>query len=116
MKCLMVGERPEVRDGGWGAWSSWSKCSRTCGSGVAYAVRKCNHPSPSRGGSYCIGDRKRHKICATNVSLENIHSILANISSNLCSLSVIRDNRILSPIVTEIKKCLLNIKSLNARR
>ncbi|XP_050455498.1 A disintegrin and metalloproteinase with thrombospondin motifs 6-like [Cataglyphis hispanica] len=66
MKCLMVGERPGARDGGWGAWSSWSKCSRTCGSGVAYAVRKCNQPSPSRGGSYCVGDRKRHKICATN--------------------------------------------------
>ncbi|XP_029669787.1 A disintegrin and metalloproteinase with thrombospondin motifs 6-like [Formica exsecta] len=66
MKCLMMGERPGVRDGGWGAWSSWSKCSRTCGSGVSYSVRKCNQPSPSRGGSYCIGDRKRHKICATN--------------------------------------------------
>ncbi|KAL6256987.1 hypothetical protein P5V15_011923 [Pogonomyrmex californicus] len=66
MKCLMVGERPGITDGGWSTWSSWSRCSRTCGSGVAYAVRKCNHPSPSKGGSYCMGDRKRHKICATN--------------------------------------------------
>ncbi|XP_018396966.1 PREDICTED: A disintegrin and metalloproteinase with thrombospondin motifs 6-like [Cyphomyrmex costatus] len=66
MKCLMVGERPGITDGGWGAWSSWSRCSRTCGSGVAYAVRKCNQPSPSKGGSYCVGDRKRHKICATD--------------------------------------------------
>nr|XP_012218605.1 PREDICTED: A disintegrin and metalloproteinase with thrombospondin motifs 6-like [Linepithema humile] len=66
MKCLMVGERPGVTDGGWGAWSSWSRCSRSCGSGVAYAIRKCNQPSPSRGGSYCVGERKRHKICATD--------------------------------------------------
>ncbi|XP_077275525.1 A disintegrin and metalloproteinase with thrombospondin motifs 7 [Temnothorax americanus] len=66
MKCLMVGERPGITNGGWGAWSSWSRCSRTCGSGVAYSVRKCNRPSPSKGGSYCVGDRKRHKICATD--------------------------------------------------
>lgn len=71
MKCLMVGERPEITNGGWGAWSSWSRCSRTCGSGVAYAVRKCNRPPPSKGGSYCVGDRKRHKICATDVSFES---------------------------------------------
>ncbi|XP_014473805.1 PREDICTED: A disintegrin and metalloproteinase with thrombospondin motifs 7-like [Dinoponera quadriceps] len=66
MKCLMVGERPGVTDGGWADWSSWSRCSRTCGSGVAYAVRRCNRPPPSGGGSYCVGDRKRHRICATD--------------------------------------------------
>ncbi|XP_019697452.2 A disintegrin and metalloproteinase with thrombospondin motifs 6 [Harpegnathos saltator] len=66
MKCLMVGERPGATDGGWGTWSSWSGCSRTCGSGVSHSVRSCNRPPPSGGGSYCIGDRKRHKICATN--------------------------------------------------
>lgn len=95
MKCLMMGERPEVRDGGWGAWSSWSKCSRTCGSGVAYAARKCNHPSPSKGGSYCVGDRKRHKICATNVSLGSARKHIVN-------LSVICDNHISHVIFTEI--------------
>lgn len=78
MKCLMVGERPGITDGGWGAWSSWSRCSRTCGSGVAYAVRKCNQPSPSKGGSYCVGDRKRHKICATNVSFESARKQLSS--------------------------------------
>lgn len=71
MKCLMVGERPGITNGGWSAWSSWSRCSRTCGSGVAYAVRKCNQPSPSKGGYYCVGDRKRHKICATDVSFKS---------------------------------------------
>lgn len=87
MKCLMVGERPGITNGGWGAWSSWSRCSRTCGSGVAYAVRKCNQPSPSNGGSYCVGDRKRHKICATDVSFESVRKQLSNkCSANLRGL------------------------------
>ncbi|XP_011867754.1 PREDICTED: A disintegrin and metalloproteinase with thrombospondin motifs 6-like [Vollenhovia emeryi] len=77
MKCLMVGERPGVTNGGWDAWSSWSRCSRTCGSGVAYAARKCNRPSPSGGGSYCVGDRKRYKICATDVSFESREQLAA---------------------------------------
>nr|XP_034196361.1 A disintegrin and metalloproteinase with thrombospondin motifs 7-like isoform X1 [Osmia lignaria] len=66
MKCLMVGERPGVVDGDWGGWSPWSRCSRSCGSGVAFSVRRCSNPSPSNGGAYCRGARKRHKICATN--------------------------------------------------
>ncbi|XP_043259690.1 A disintegrin and metalloproteinase with thrombospondin motifs 12-like [Colletes gigas] len=65
MKCLMVGERPGAVDGGWGGWSPWSRCSRSCGSGVAFSIRRCNSPSPSNGGTYCYGDRKRHKICAS---------------------------------------------------
>ena len=65
MKCLMIGERPSAIDGGWSSWSPWSHCSRTCGSGVASSVRKCNHPPPSKGGAYCKGLWKRHRICAT---------------------------------------------------
>ncbi|CAK9804397.1 A disintegrin and metalloproteinase with thrombospondin motifs 7 [Anthophora plagiata] len=65
MKCLLVGERPGVADGGWGGWSPWSRCSRSCGSGVAFSVRRCTNPSPSNGGAFCRGNRKRHKICAT---------------------------------------------------
>ncbi|XP_015440353.1 PREDICTED: A disintegrin and metalloproteinase with thrombospondin motifs 7-like [Dufourea novaeangliae] len=65
-KCLMVGERPGVVDGGWSSWSPWSRCSRSCGSGVAFSFRRCTNPLPSNGGSYCRGDRKRHKICASN--------------------------------------------------
>ncbi|KOC66352.1 A disintegrin and metalloproteinase with thrombospondin motifs 7 [Habropoda laboriosa] len=53
MKCLLVGERPGVVDGGWGGWSPWSRCSRSCGSGVAFSVRRCTNPSPSNGGAFC---------------------------------------------------------------
>ncbi|XP_046737728.1 A disintegrin and metalloproteinase with thrombospondin motifs 12-like [Diprion similis] len=65
MKCLPIGERPGAIDANWGAWSPWSRCSRTCGSGVAFSERKCNHPKPSNGGETCQGIKKRHKICAT---------------------------------------------------
>nr|CAD7588609.1 unnamed protein product [Timema genevievae] len=66
-QCLQLGERPGATDGGWGEWSDWSKCSRTCGSGVAYSERQCDNPSPTHGGRFCIGDRRRHNICATEV-------------------------------------------------
>lgn len=53
-------------DGGWGEWSSWSECSRTCGSGVSIMKRECDHPTPTAGGKFCIGERKRYRICNTD--------------------------------------------------
>jgi len=116
MKCLMVGERPGITDGGWSPWSSWSRCSRTCGSGVAHAVRKCNQPSPSKGGSYCIGVRKRHKICATDVSFESAGKRFpVNAARNLRGFEWTFDlsnDCIFHEIVTEIEKnCFLDIKN-----
>ncbi|XP_025830015.1 A disintegrin and metalloproteinase with thrombospondin motifs 7 isoform X2 [Agrilus planipennis] len=62
-KCVPVVDPPVAIDGGWGEWSSWSECSRTCGSGVSIMHRKCDHPKPSGGGKYCIGERRRYKMC-----------------------------------------------------
>ncbi|XP_020715163.1 A disintegrin and metalloproteinase with thrombospondin motifs 6 isoform X2 [Ceratitis capitata] len=50
-------------NGSWGAWSEWSECSRTCGGGVSTQKRECNNPVPANGGLFCIGERKRYKIC-----------------------------------------------------
>nr|CAD7260733.1 unnamed protein product [Timema shepardi] len=72
-QCLQLGERPGATDGGWGEWSDWSECSRTCGSGVAYSERQCNNPSPTHGGRFCIGDRRRHNICATEEKPPPVH-------------------------------------------
>lgn len=80
MKCLLVGEKPGVVDGGWSNWSPWTRCSRTCGSGVTLSVRRCVNPVPSNGGAFCRGDRKRHKICATEVSSP---SLTVNFAKNL---------------------------------
>uniref|UniRef100_A0A8C0GJR4 ADAM metallopeptidase with thrombospondin type 1 motif 7 n=1 Tax=Chelonoidis abingdonii TaxID=106734 RepID=A0A8C0GJR4_CHEAB len=62
-ECVQVGYRPDAIDGGWGTWSSWSACSRTCGAGVQNAERQCNNPIPKYGGKYCLGERKRFRVC-----------------------------------------------------
>lgn len=62
-----MGERPAAIHGNWGTWSPWSSCTRSCGAGVAVAVRHCDNPSPANGGRYCTGDRKRYRICNTQV-------------------------------------------------
>ncbi|XP_060526529.1 A disintegrin and metalloproteinase with thrombospondin motifs 7 isoform X2 [Cylas formicarius] len=65
-KCVPIMDPPTAIDGGWGEWSAWSECSRTCGSGVSIMQRECDHPSPSGGGKFCVGERKRYKICNTD--------------------------------------------------
>ncbi|NWT76910.1 ATS7 metalloproteinase, partial [Prunella himalayana] len=62
-ECVPVGFRPEPIHGGWGSWSSWAACSRSCGAGVQSAERHCSHPTPKYGGRYCLGERKRFRIC-----------------------------------------------------
>nr|XP_041574315.1 A disintegrin and metalloproteinase with thrombospondin motifs 7 [Taeniopygia guttata] len=62
-ECVPVGFRPEPIDGAWSAWSSWASCSRSCGAGVQSAERHCSHPTPKYGGRYCLGERKRFRIC-----------------------------------------------------
>ncbi|XP_015273541.1 PREDICTED: A disintegrin and metalloproteinase with thrombospondin motifs 1 [Gekko japonicus] len=49
--------------GGWGPWGQWGECSRTCGGGVQYSVRECDHPVPKNGGKYCEGKRVQYRSC-----------------------------------------------------
>lgn len=53
-------------NGSWGEWSSWSSCSRTCGAGVSVRKRECDHPKPSVGGQFCIGEREQYRVCNTD--------------------------------------------------
>ncbi|CAH1284005.1 unnamed protein product [Diabrotica balteata] len=64
-ECVLMLEPPAPIDGGWGDWSSWSECSKSCGAGVSVMERECNHPTPAYGGKYCVGERKRYRICNT---------------------------------------------------
>uniref|UniRef100_W5N5E8 ADAMTS like 3 n=1 Tax=Lepisosteus oculatus TaxID=7918 RepID=W5N5E8_LEPOC len=48
----------EERDTGWDAWGSWSDCSRTCGGGASYSLRRCLN-----GGS-CEGKNIRYRTCS----------------------------------------------------
>ncbi|XP_034536697.1 A disintegrin and metalloproteinase with thrombospondin motifs 7 [Notolabrus celidotus] len=62
-QCVAVGYEPESVNGGWASWSEWSACSRTCGAGVQNAHRDCDNPVPTYRGKYCLGERRRYKIC-----------------------------------------------------
>lgn len=66
-RCVTMGERPAAINGEWGSWSSWSQCTRSCGAGTQMAERHCDNPAPANGGRYCTGDRKRYRICNTEV-------------------------------------------------
>ncbi|XP_051864693.1 A disintegrin and metalloproteinase with thrombospondin motifs 12 isoform X1 [Drosophila albomicans] len=61
-KCVRMEELTPI-NGGWGNWSEWSECSRSCGGGVSTQQRECDSPLPANGGVFCIGERKRYKIC-----------------------------------------------------
>lgn len=66
--------RPGAVAGGWGEWGPWGDCSRTCGGGVSISERECNNPTPQHKGRYCLGDRKKVKICNTQV--KTLHQIV----------------------------------------
>ncbi|XP_031812624.1 A disintegrin and metalloproteinase with thrombospondin motifs 7 [Sarcophilus harrisii] len=63
-ECVSVGFRPDAVDGAWAGWSSWSSCSRSCGVGVQSSERQCSNPTPKYGGKYCVGERKRFRLCS----------------------------------------------------
>ncbi|XP_047365765.1 A disintegrin and metalloproteinase with thrombospondin motifs 7 isoform X2 [Vespa velutina] len=81
-KCVPIVDRPHPIDGSWGEWGSWSECSRSCGAGVSIIERKCDHPEPVHGGKFCIGERRRYKICNTEPCLEGTPSFRAVQCSN----------------------------------
>ncbi|XP_024946984.1 A disintegrin and metalloproteinase with thrombospondin motifs 7 isoform X2 [Cephus cinctus] len=81
-KCVSMADRPDPIDGGWGEWGAWSECSRTCGAGVSVVERKCDHPQPAHEGKFCIGERRRYKICNTDPCPEGAPSFRSIQCSN----------------------------------
>ncbi|XP_054289073.1 A disintegrin and metalloproteinase with thrombospondin motifs 7-like [Macrosteles quadrilineatus] len=75
--CVSIGESSEPIAGGWGEWGEWSECSRSCGAGVSVRERLCDHPTPAFGGSYCLGERRRYRICNTQACPESSLSFRA---------------------------------------
>uniref|UniRef100_A0A7N8X501 ADAMTS-like 3 n=1 Tax=Mastacembelus armatus TaxID=205130 RepID=A0A7N8X501_9TELE len=56
--CRRMTRSDEDRDIGWDAWGPWSDCSRTCGGGASYSLRRCLN-----GGS-CDGKNIRYRTCS----------------------------------------------------
>ncbi|XP_067139893.1 A disintegrin and metalloproteinase with thrombospondin motifs 3-like [Centruroides vittatus] len=51
------------QNGQWGTWSEFTPCSRSCGIGVRFRIRKCDNPRPLYGGKYCAGKSEELEIC-----------------------------------------------------
>ncbi|KAJ8417176.1 hypothetical protein AAFF_G00284030 [Aldrovandia affinis] len=73
-ECVPTGFRQERVNGGWAPWGEWSSCSRTCGAGVQNAQRDCSSPVPKYGGKYCLGERRRYRICNSDPCPANLPS------------------------------------------
>lgn len=74
---VISNKRTEVINGGWGPWSHWSPCASECiiksdspAVGIMSSIRKCDSPTPLKGGKPCDGSDKRIKLCdASQVSM-----------------------------------------------
>ncbi|XP_034246810.1 A disintegrin and metalloproteinase with thrombospondin motifs 7-like [Thrips palmi] len=76
-QCTEMAELAEPVPGGWSSWGEWGPCSRSCGAGVSILERRCDHPTPRHGGAYCLGERRRYRVCNTQPCPEDAPSFRA---------------------------------------
>lgn len=67
-KCISIVDEASEINGGWGEWSIWSECNRECNGGIQFTYRECDNPRPTNNGKYCLGERKRYRVCNTEVN------------------------------------------------
>lgn len=104
---------PAAIDGGWGEWGPWTECNRPCGGGVQTMERECTNPAPLNKGRYCLGERKKVKMCNTEVRYFNLKLYAFNILNSIFLNLKRFVTALLEHIVTKIKKLgLFQIKKL----
>ncbi|XP_041371036.1 A disintegrin and metalloproteinase with thrombospondin motifs 12-like isoform X2 [Gigantopelta aegis] len=109
-RCVEIGNRPQAINGQWGRWAGWTECTRECGAGVSYSQRHCDNPPPSHGGKYCIGERKRYRICNTDVCPEGVPSFRHKQCSDFNYVPYKNRLHEWEPILTPHTPCQLHCK------
>uniref|UniRef100_A0A3Q1FVA1 ADAM metallopeptidase with thrombospondin type 1 motif 7 n=1 Tax=Acanthochromis polyacanthus TaxID=80966 RepID=A0A3Q1FVA1_9TELE len=112
-ECVAVGFHPEKVDGGWASWSEWSACSRTCGAGVQSAERDCDNPVPKYRGKYCLGERRRYKICNTAPCPEDLPTFRNIQCSHFNTLPYKGKFYKWESVINRVSPCELHCRPLN---
>ncbi|XP_035769457.1 A disintegrin and metalloproteinase with thrombospondin motifs 17 isoform X1 [Neolamprologus brichardi] len=105
-ECVSKTPIPQHVDGDWSPWSQWSLCSRTCGTGVQFRQRKCDHPPPGPGGRHCPQASVEHKACEAppcpkgSPSFRDLQCLSYNQQAN-------KKGGMLTAIVNDDKPCML---------
>lgn len=53
-----------ARDGGWSPWQDYTRCLSIDAGQNKIQIRFCSNPSPTNGGSPCVGEQRRTVSCA----------------------------------------------------
>ncbi|XP_076982869.1 A disintegrin and metalloproteinase with thrombospondin motifs 7 [Tamandua tetradactyla] len=112
-ECVPVGFWPEAVDGGWSGWTAWSVCSRSCGVGVQSAERQCTQPVPKYKGKYCMGERKRYRLCNLQACPPGHPSFRQAQCSHFDTMFYKGRLHTWVPVVSDVNPCELQCRPLN---
>ncbi|XP_045889330.1 A disintegrin and metalloproteinase with thrombospondin motifs 7 isoform X2 [Micropterus dolomieu] len=112
-ECVAAGYQPQSVNGGWASWSAWSACSRTCGAGVLSAHRDCDNPAPKFRGKYCLGERRRYKICNTTPCPQDLPSFRDIQCSHFNTISYKGKFYKWEAVINTVSPCELHCRPLN---
>ncbi|XP_048471717.1 A disintegrin and metalloproteinase with thrombospondin motifs 7-like [Rhincodon typus] len=111
--CIPTDQRPDSTNGNWGAWGSWSSCSRTCSAGIQSAERHCNNPTPKYGGSYCLGERKRFRVCNIKACTSDLPTFRQIQCSQFDTLPYKGKLHKWIPVLSQINPCELHCRPID---
>ncbi|XP_043533060.1 A disintegrin and metalloproteinase with thrombospondin motifs 7-like isoform X1 [Chiloscyllium plagiosum] len=111
--CISTDQRPERTNGNWGAWGSWSSCSRTCSAGIQSAERHCNNPTPKYGGSYCLGERKRFRVCNIKACISELPTFRQIQCSQFDSMPYKGKLHKWIPVLSQVNPCELHCRPID---